>query len=217
MKLLQTKEYLCLIDKEAKIKKGDLVAPRGLASYKVKSFDPLFDSSSFHYKVIAYFPLTKDSKELDLPLLPNPYNTLEAKKFKDAQEYALSKNQTNIGCLTKTKVAWLDGYEAAGQFNLEDIKKAFEAGWQCKVNNGYKSDGTYYEDESKLIQSLSTQQLPKEFIPQYKKQCSRYDYTWCHDAHSYGYDGDSCDHCINQLVVAEHEKGINQLMGTYKY
>lgn len=196
MKLIQTKEYLYLIGKEAKIKKGDLVAPRGLASYKVKNFDPLFDSSSFHYKVIAYFPLTKDSKELNLPLLPNPFENspFYNQKWEEENQYKKGLKELKEDSIESFKereladnepsyrLGYVYGAKAAEnrliqtikdlkvaqskQFSLEDIQRAIR---MAKDSVGVDNDGeTCYSNKSdeEIIQSLSTQQLPKEFEPE---------------------------------------------------
>lgn len=75
-KLIQIKDYLLLIDEEVEIQKGDLMHDNHLVGLcnctKVVNKLPYSYTSSFLNvdKVIAYYPLTKEAKKLDLPLLP---------------------------------------------------------------------------------------------------------------------------------------------------
>lgn len=67
-KLIQTKDYLLLIDEEAEIKKDDYFLLDDKYIYK-DGGDMANDTAK---KIIAYYPLNSETKELDLPLLPNP-------------------------------------------------------------------------------------------------------------------------------------------------
>lgn len=161
MKLIQTKDYLLLIDKEAEIEANELVIDsyNNICPFADLSFLGLgYDRTTIH-KIIAYYPLTKEIKELDLPLLPNP--------FKD-DKYIKDLGQQRWGNVHRTGVlGFIEGYKAAQskQFSLEDMIAFSEY------------VGNYYADIHKpvipteellnnFIQSLSTQQLPKEFIPE---------------------------------------------------
>lgn len=67
-KLIQTKYYLLLVEKIYGFKVGDW-------NYEEDNTIPVyqFDYNIDEYpgnKIIAYYPLTKEAKELDLPLLP---------------------------------------------------------------------------------------------------------------------------------------------------
>ena len=78
-----------------------------------------------------------------------------------------------------------EGYKAAQsdkQFSLEDMKKAFQAGTQsgyefCDLEHYYNEQESQLPDEEipdedeefeEFIQSLSTQQLPVSFEPEYE-------------------------------------------------
>src|SRR5690606_16767197 len=71
MKLISSKEYLLLIDEVTGFKSGDW-------NYEIDNTIQIYQ---FSYdiekypgnKIIAYYPLKKEAKELDLPLLPNPF------------------------------------------------------------------------------------------------------------------------------------------------
>lgn len=41
-------------------------------------------------------------------------------------------------------------------YTQKDIEKAFELGYQCKVDNGYKSNGTYQEDLNNAIKQINS-------------------------------------------------------------
>jgi hypothetical protein len=196
MKLLQTNTYLLLIDEEAEIQKGDLMYDNHLVGLcnctKVVNKLPYSYTSSFINvdKVIAYYPLTKEAKELDLPLLHNPFeDKVDVEKL--AEEY-LQKwrglnnvHLSNIIHADRCKNDFIAGYKAAQQsnkqFSLEDIKTVIK--W---LNKNYsliedelfepyigKEDevpdvffhSVYEEALNRGIQSLSTQRLPKEFKP----------------------------------------------------
>lgn len=157
MKLITTKEYLLLIDEEANIKGHKWV----------------YEGN----KIIAYYPLTKEAKELDLPLLPNPFDTELSIKLqaldrigfvpKDLPDYETYMSNEHFGFVK----GYEEGYKAAQskQFSLEDIKEAFNAAREKYT--GYRGNvydsADEYVDELLYNQSLSTQQLPKEFIPEY--------------------------------------------------
>lgn len=160
MKLVQTKDYLLLIDEEAEIKEGDKVEFNcGYAYNPCIVYDNSINKEDCKL-LIGYYPLTKEAKELDLPLLPNPFERLfnitewakEEHKFNHRSIHELS---FILGCEV--------GYEKAQskEFNLEDIKKAIEY--------GHVSEQPFLKDRlDNFIQSLSTQQLPSEFIPEYE-------------------------------------------------
>ena len=173
MKLLQTNTYLLLIDEEAEIQKGDLMYDNHLVGLcnctKVVNKLPYSYTSSFLNvdKVIAYYPLNSEAKELDLLLLPNPFKSNYKHPF-----YALlsaidilKSDGFDERCdvlvhLEETK-NFIQNVMQSKQFNLEDINKAIAFGFGiCR-----KEDRAPFNLEIiEFIQSLSTQQLPKEFV-----------------------------------------------------
>ena len=68
-KLIQTKDYLLLIDEEAICKTGELY----LTSIQNRIIPKSKGVIQAGDKIIAYYPLNSEAKELDLPLLPNPF------------------------------------------------------------------------------------------------------------------------------------------------
>jgi len=181
MKLVKTDLYLLLIDEEAEIQKGDLMYDNHLVGLcnctKVVNKLPYSYTSSFLNvdKVIAYYPLTKEAKELDLLLLPKPFESLES-LYKQPNIKKKPYNNIALKAIEEVRMeSFLDGhfygfeegYKAAQskQFTLEDMKKA--------VGRAYKAGFDDIEDNWKLdkvseeiIQLLSTQQLPVGFIPE---------------------------------------------------
>lgn len=179
-KLISTRDYLLLIDEEAETKPNKYalnVASKEVykTSYSYRNLDKITGARP----VVAYYPLTKEAKELDLPLLPNPFkdkhNVEELAKIKFAVDMPSKFTATQI---------WMDGYKTAQssnkQFSLEDIEKALEHGWFRGKEHGIRF-GTQIEGEDRrkdikqYLQSLSTQQLPKEFIPEIK-EVSKYSF-----------------------------------------
>lgn len=72
MKLIQTKDYLLLINEEAQIKEGSIAIYDFGMGYDLEiPCDKDNLKSNTRKLVVAYYPLTKEAKDLDLPLLPN--------------------------------------------------------------------------------------------------------------------------------------------------
>lgn len=152
-------------------------------------------------EIIAYYPQTNQAKELDLPLLPNPFES----------EY--NANQIIEMLLNVCKSSyplfedWIEYKEAmkyqtqsqSKQFSLDDIKKAIQMARDLRTlfpSNDYKYD----EDE--IIQSLSIQKRPKWFIPEIIiiNQDYRFD------------KGQR-----EELKTITNSEGKLELVGTYKY
>ena len=177
-KLIQTKDYLLLIDEEAEIKENTYrvhihYKTLNEPHHRLEHGENTFDSWKL---VIAYYPLNSEAKELDLPLLPNPFieeideNTY-LKNIGHECFLQMKKLNPSGGIREFIRMAVEFGYKAAQskQFSLDDMKKAFEVGTNYGI---YLRGGSYdhrdnidWEDYEK---SLSTQQLPKEFIPEYE-------------------------------------------------
>lgn len=238
-KLIKTIDYLLLIDEEAEIKENDYLYDKLTSHYagihqhsgveyendnatniiqcKSGTTAPISCSS----KMIAYYPLSSEAKELDLPLLPNPFEGVDVEKefnsqyknfvFDDAWEETLIKS------------AFREGYKAAQsqskQFSLEDIKKAFLTGQESCSNSDTPLDVERY------IQSLSTQQLPKEFIPETEVDPTN-PKNWYEDRPSGKYWEDEpvppspnnlYTNGTRRLKTITNSEGKEELVGTYKY
>ena len=198
MKLLQTKEYLILIDEEAEIKEGDYYLD-GTNSLFTPQHN-FFAIKSFN-KAIGYYPLNSEAKELDLPLLP-PFE--EDKYIKDlAQQRWGNVHRTGV-------LGFIEGYRAAQskQFSLEDMI-AFSEYVGSYYANIHKPVIPTEELLNKFIQSLSTQQLPKEFIP-----IVEYYIPWkteWTEIYQTGKDK------IIRLKTITNSEGKQEIQGTYKY
>ena len=228
-KLIQIKDYLLLIDEEAEIQKGDLMYDNHLVGLcnctKVVNKLPYSYTSSFLNvdKVIAYYPLTKEAKELDLPLLPS----FEVTKSIEH----LAEEKTDEECQIDSSLdyagfykGFIEGYKAAQskQFSLEDIKTVIK--W---LNKNYsliedelfepyigKEDevpdvffhSVYEEALNRGIQSLSTQQLPKEFEPIMYPKYTQYD----------GFEEDD-EIPVMTPMTSTNSEGKQELVGVWKF
>lgn len=225
MKLINNDIYLLLIDEEAEINTLDAVI--NLHNNELHfALEECLHKDNNCKKVTAYYPLTKEAKELDLFLLP-PFEenfTKLNKLIKEEQDFWYNKT----GSKTATEIVESCisiGYKAAQQsnkqFSLEDTKNIIK--W---LNKNYSKvedelfkpyvgrEGEVPEDFFKnayeealnrgiQIQSLSTQQLPKEFIPEY----SYIEY----------YRGAGNLIRENILKTITNSEGKEELVGIYKY
>lgn len=190
MKILNTDMYLLLIDEESEIKKGDYILEKGLIINIFPDYLTNLDECS---KIIAYRKLNKEAKELDLPLLP-PFEEDNIEKLAD--NYAVDTQKVHPADSFIAKQSYIEGYKAAQskQFSLEDVINYSNWLSQWLSYNKYKKviDGAKPYGIGELIsnkdlikmfvaglppsnpplnqetiQSLSIQQLPSEFIPEY--------------------------------------------------
>lgn len=210
-KLTSNGIYLLFIDEEAEINLADFITDK----YNVWKWR---DDSSLlgRKKVLAYYPLTKEAKEFDLPLLPNPFEEVNTDIAEKAEKYAWNcKNEfttkVKVNELVKASTRdFIAGHKAAQskQFSLEDMKKAFNAGYDLNTweQLGIPNEERDYLNEYEYIQSLSTQRLPKEFIP---------DTEFVNE----DYEPAGCDFPDRKEVLKTitNSEGKQELVGTYKY
>lgn len=139
MQIISTKDYLLLIDEEAEINKGCYIVARdnsGIA--KVEEFKKghikavtINDTDlgigyyqlSDWIKIIAYYPLTKEAKELDLPLLPNPF-----KEEFDAHTFI----QNEFGFTDEEMDKWRIFLNGSNLADYQNILNLVERANQCK-------------------------------------------------------------------------------------
>lgn len=234
-KLIKTKDYLILIDEEAEIK-GTV----GLCYNSIKNtWDKdiiLYQGTMPDYnyigfqKIIAYRKLNKEAKELDLSLLPPFEGSFNITKWAKEEHKYNHRNIDELSFILGCEV----GYEKSQskQFTLEDMKKAIEMARE--QSEPYYGGGglvlfePIYENkytEEEIIQSLSTQQLPKEFIPEYEyyyhsskefyidakfEKCSKEQYE------SIRKEIPKCP-IKTELKIITNSEGKEELVGTYKY
>ena len=210
IKLIKTDLYLLLIDEEAEICQMDLYLDVDCGAVTRATLTS--DQYEGCKKVIAYYPLTDEAKELDLPLLPNPFEEIDIEDLSEkANGYAYYGKPLGEKYLA-FKEGFIEGYKAAQskQFSLEDMlafgKKCFYKGFDKSENDDANSFTAWREECSELIQSLSTQRLPKEFIPEYDLMNEGYN-----KPEDYPYQ--EC----KVLKTITNSKGKQELVGTYKY
>lgn len=223
MKILSNDMYLLLIDEEAEIKPKNKVwwedPEDGLTSQLntvIEVYEELIFMSEPYASeiealpqevslVIAYYPLTEEAEELDLPKLPNPFEEVDIEKLaKEHGSLYINQREKELGYLS-----FCEGYKVAQskQFSLEDVEKAIEMA--RSGSNGLISFKDFVKPDytqEEIIQSLSTQQLPKEFIPEYE------DYEVIGERDDDGYPLWS-----KKLKTITNSEGKEELVGTYKY
>lgn len=221
-KLIQIEDYLLLINEEAEIKEGDIVYRDTGVVFKITneriSYYREVIPKTVHkiYKCLAYYPLTKEAKELDLPLLPNPFEEVDIERLADKWFLINNYNKEDLihshtipNCITN-KNLFIEGYKAAQskQFSLDDMRKAIEMAREqdCSNFEYYGFCEKSYTDEE-IIQSISTQQLPSEFIPEYENV----DIGELVDMNG-NYNGEN----VKQLKTITNSEGREELVGTYK-
>lgn len=188
MKLIKTKDYLLLVEKVKDFKNGDW-------NYEIDNCIPIY---KFNYdidsypgnRILAYYKLNNEAEELDLPLLPDPFkeniNDIVDKLDDELVRYSTEESEYWSHWVIGVK----DGYKAAKakQFTLEDVEKSFKAGQMFELYDDYPNFNTFLE-------SLSTQQLPTEFTPEYEDKIAL-------DGHT--------------IIGRELKIVSNQLIGKYK-
>lgn len=220
MKILNTNTYLLLIDEEAEIKEGDYrvhIYEKTLNHpvHRLEHGENTFDTWRL---VLAYYPLNSEAKELDLPALPNPFEV----DFNDLEWNVIADKdwKSRGGEGNKSHFMYRQGYihgaykalqTQSKQFSLEDVVDFVE--W---TNLHYRDlEHTKaiknVKDTKELFNyylTLSTQQLPKEFIPEYENV----DVSELVDMNG-NYNGESIKH----LKTITNSEGKEELIGTYKY
>jgi len=190
MKLIKNNLYLLLIDEEAEVCRGQY----RFLNNKIELIHEGHNYPYKGEKIIAYRKLNSEAKELDLPLLPPFEEVDEFEQFKRFSEIytdtvielaieIIEDNPYKSGELYERELFKRikeKGYKVAlskFQYSLEDMKKAFEEGskhkYVCEANgkdkkcycrNDNECNLRHYMTAEEFIQSISTQQLPKEFV-----------------------------------------------------
>ena len=201
-KLIQIKDYLLLIDEEAEIQKGDLkicLNDNYISKYLSKQNIESDTKCSDCKKIIAYRKLNEKAKELDLSLLPPFEDSFNITKWAKEEHKYNHRNIDELSFILGCEV----GYEKSQskQFTLEDMIKAYDEGCSEK----FKRTGEAVLREE-FIQSLSTQQLPKEFEPRVYPKYTQYD----------GFEEDDEIPVMTPMTFTNLE-GKQELVGIYKY
>lgn len=203
--LKYAKDYLFLIDKEAEIYQMDLYLD--VDYYTVTRATLSSDQYEGCKKIIAYYPLTEEAKKLDLPLLPNPFKEINIEDLSEkADDYACYGRPLGEKYLAFKK-GFIEGYKTAQseQFSLEDLKKAFSYYAFTSISNRPYNNVELEREFNQFIQSLSTQRLPKEFIPEYI------------NTNSYGSETNGYNSGNFIFKTITNSEGKEEIQGTYKY
>lgn len=208
MKLLQTKDYLLLIDEESRgIEFGEIGVNMRHSNLEPETRNiGGYGSDKFywsHKKIIAYYPLTKEAKELDLPLLPPFEEKIDMQElfYDNCKNLYDSIEEQNI-----SKLSFYKGYKAAQtkQFSLDDMKKALNMLSDAYKKGYHRESDIDFKEADEIIQSLSTQQLPKNFIPEIDNEVLN---------SKWGYGSA----CISKIKTITNSEGKEVLVGTFKY
>lgn len=224
MKLINTGTYLLLIDLDRKVSQDDYIIR--LSNNEIDTANDEWDEDIHEdWKFIcAYYPL-KEAKELDLPVLPNPFekfnleNWLKQNFPYDSEEFGTQELSNVLRERRLCEIGFLKAKEIyrpkqLGKihfaFSLEDMRKAFEIGLYNNVDdNSYKLREVF----DNLIQSLSTQQLPKSFEPDYEYQLPDGTWHWLLNTRKNGAD----KHKLPIRLRTTNSEGREIIKGTYKY
>lgn len=201
MKLITTNDYLLLVDEEGEIKTNLWSHLKVGDSYYSKIRDEVtelqpkekgYDPSGFI--LIAYRPLTDEAKELDLPWLP-PFKEDEFSKYYQIVFDYVNSGIRNFGAMMG--LYKLKEIAQSKQFSLEDVKKAIDMARETYLEadpEGGNEEWVGYTEEQ-IIQSLSNQKLPSEFIPE----------------ENYG------DGALTKYKTIKNSEGKEEIKGKYVY
>lgn len=216
MKLVKTDLYLLLINEEAEIKEGDYYHWQLTNTVQINK---LFEEDKKLgrkgpkgnvSKVIAYYPLNSEVKELDLPLLPNPFKitkSVECLAEEKADEECQIDSSLNYAGFYK---GFISGYKAVQQSNkqysLQDIEQILfdydNVDWSKREHK--KPTIMMKEWLKEKIQSLSTQRLPKEFEPIMYPKYTQY----------YGFEEDD-EIPVMTPMTSTNSEGKQEIQGKY--
>lgn len=127
MKLIQTQDYLLLIDDKAEIKRGDYLLEKGSI---INIFPDYLTDLDECAKIIAYRKLNEEAKELDLPEL-SPFEEINVEELA-CEKYKLKKGINdyderyyNSHNVAKAE-AFIEGYKAAQSKQLENFNELWK-------------------------------------------------------------------------------------------
>jgi hypothetical protein len=152
MKLIQIKDYLLLIDEEAVCKTGELY----LTYIQDRIIPKCKGEIQVGDKIIAYLPINSEAQELDLPLLPPFEDTIPNSGYEEGM-HGYTDTEVRVA-QNAFKAGYKRAQQSNKQFSLEDMKKAIKMATYINP-----SDTSRFYSSEEIIQSLSTQQLPKQF------------------------------------------------------
>jgi len=152
----------------------------------------------------CYYPLTKEAKELDLLLLSNPFKEVIPNSEYEEGMFGYTDIEVRVA-----QNAFKEGYKAAQskQYSLEDIEQILfdydNVDWSKREHK--KPTIMMKEWLKEKIQSLSNQQLPKEFEPIMYPKYTQYD----------GFEEDDEIPVMTPMTYTNSE-GKQELVGVWK-
>lgn len=230
MKLFNIDKYLLLIDENGKIKdRGICLCYDKLTKEPHLDYFYEEDWDYYVYKpscILAYYPLLEDAKELDLPLLPNPFEAYN--KEMALRAYPIDQFEDDFDYRFRL------GFEAGfkDKFTLEDIKRAISMArlisdksvhdeFEVEDISGLTEICTYdwknkYSDEE-IIKSLQFERLPKEFIIEYNYYPIGVNRNIIGTNKPYPFEGIIADFKIKEIPKIILNSKKKQICGTYKW
>lgn len=255
MELINNKDYLLLINEEETINKGDLCYSADLMDESELHICVIPDNcKNLCNKVIAYYPIIETAKELNLPLLPNPFKSIDIwEKGKESYQKFKSLNGDHYH-----SNSYLNGFNEAytsiesKQFSLDDVKKLFKDYFKWCIEGNATLINTALMDVNinrffDIFESQIQNQLPKEFIPEYKIEYETVQFIDNKDLTKTFFKGIEYDNLskdigvtvrdsngkiwtfptykrfeiikpkIKELKIIKNSEGKQELLGNYKY
>lgn len=165
-KFIKAEDYLLLVDMNNKLFYNQYVVNLHNNDIHI-GLEECLQSTNKCTLILAYLPLTKDAKELNLPLLP-PFEKVDFKNIvEDLPEHdALNSMDGTYSSFHYQSEAMIKGYELGykaaqqsnKQYSLDDVLEFLDLHTDAAPTSYLKSEFRKYS------KSLSTQQLPKEFV-----------------------------------------------------
>lgn len=227
-KLVQTEDYLLFIDANGTPIVGQFHYDFNSENHVEMTYD--FTKQTYHRSpILAYTLINPEAKELDLPLLLNPFDSLNRRKFiylvkntKGGEKGNFTFEVIRFECLEEAE-EWCKGkshleieqqemvVSQSKQFSLEDIQKAIEMARDYIAYMKFGEIKVEFDGGAdKIIQSLSTKQYPKEFIPEY--YCTGTSMEEDMNCPCFEMEGNKC-----KFKTITNSEGKQQLVGTYKW
>jgi len=211
MKLFNIDKYLLLISKQDEILNNDLAV--GSDNKVILCTENNRISIQEHWsKILAYYPLLGDAKELDLPLLPNPFEAYN--KEMALRAYPIDQFEDDFDYRFRL------GFEAGfkDKFTLEDMEAAVCFGMSLEKFKDDKYKLSDNEEFKGFIKSLQIDKLPKEFIVEYDYYPIDLNGNVIATNKPYPFKDINIPFNIKEVTkIVLNSEGKKQICGTYKW
>lgn len=209
-KLIKTKDYLLLLCEKAEIWGGEYIYNSEYQKIIKTSAEYIraLDSNNTLYlicdKILAHLPLNNAPILEDVDLLP-PFEEVDVEKLAKEQcpEWNYS-TKSHLAFLKHEREGFIKGYKAAQQSNKQFSLKDIENILIKYLEEGFISKEQGYINPKTFLQSLSTQQLPKNFVPEIGDEVLN---------SKWGYGSA----CISKLKTITNSQGQKVVQGEYKF